>query len=113
MQLVDKLENIAQKIRELEKLARIALYEQEDLPAYRNLLYEKAELLMTVRDLAYQPGISEEVAETLLQFSQNAEQAIELQSLFYMQALLYPDGYKEGSPNNLELVIQELGAGES
>ncbi len=110
MEILGRLESVAQKVRELECLARIALYEQDDPTAYRNLLYEKAELLMAVGDLADEFCLPDDVAEKLLRFSRNAQQAMELQSIFYMGALLYPDNYRENTPNELELVIQELRA---
>ncbi len=41
-------------------------------------------------------------------FAMRAAQALELSSIFYMAALLYPDDYKEGDRNDLELFIDRL-----
>ena len=41
-------------------------------------------------------------------FSRSAATALDLDSVFYMSALLYRDEHKPGEPDNLELFIREL-----
>lgn len=49
-----------------------------------------------------------EIKAGLTSFERRAAQAYELSSIFYMSALLYPDDYKEGERNDLELFIDRL-----
>ena len=48
------------------------------------------------------------VEQTLSRFSSSAATALELDSLFYMSALLYRDDHQPGEPDNLEVLIEEL-----
>lgn len=46
----------------------------------------------------------------LARFSASARNALALESVFYMSALLFPDDHHEGDPNDLELFREEIRA---
>jgi hypothetical protein len=41
-------------------------------------------------------------------FSQSAGRSLEIGSIFYMSALLYPDDHQPGQPNTLEVWLKDL-----
>lgn len=49
-----------------------------------------------------------EIEDRLSRFSSGAGTALSLDSLFYMSALLYPDDHKEGEPDNLLRLIEQI-----
>lgn len=49
-----------------------------------------------------------EIETNLNAFAMRAEQALELSSIFYMSALLYPETYQEGDMNDLESFLHQL-----
>lgn len=111
MHLKDYLAETAKTIREIEAKAKACLgtvYSKE----YDDLMHQKARILLELADNAHEQdtkGIKnlKEIFKTLQQFSQSAETALSLNSSWYMSALLYPEDYKDGSPNNLEKLIAE------
>jgi hypothetical protein len=56
----------------------------------------------TEKDAAHDIGV------ILNDFARRAGQALELSSLFYLAALLYPEGHREGDKNDLEKFIRSL-----
>ena len=98
-------------LKKVESDALAALYENKDEAAYRDLMRERAERLADLADGAADAlqGVPEplhtEAAQTLKRFSRGAERALELDSVFYMSALLYPDEHQPGDPDNLERLI--------
>jgi hypothetical protein len=111
---VSALQSVAEKIRRIEDEAREALFTRDDPETHRQKLQEKTMLLMELPELvgAFCDGMAKDVRaefETgLNSFAMRAEQAWELSSIFYMSALLYPEDYREGDPNDLELFIDRL-----
>ncbi|MHC1729087.1 MAG: hypothetical protein AB9866_24340 [Syntrophobacteraceae bacterium] len=111
---VSILKNAAERIRNIEHEAQEALYLRDDPEAYRQKLQEKTMLLMELPEMVapYYEGMPEDIRaelETeLSSFAMRAEQAWGLSSIFYMSALLYPETYKEGDMNDLELFIDRL-----
>ncbi|MFW6105815.1 MAG: hypothetical protein ACOC5H_00475 [Desulfovermiculus sp.] len=112
--LLDMLSAQAVRIRELEKSADTCLHEQGDIDQYTANLHSKAELLSELSDLA-QPYLAdlpaeqqEKIAQQLEAFSRNAQQALEVDSIFFMRQLLYPEDYVEGEENDLEKLISSL-----
>ena len=108
------LQRAAVRIRSIEDEAREALLINDDPETYRKKLEEKAELLMKLSDLAG-PFCEEMSEDTRAEFgaelkslAKRAAQALKLSSTFYMSALLYPEDYREGDPNDLELLIDRL-----
>ena len=72
---------------------------------------EKAELLGGLAEdadplLMELPGSeAKSIRSRLERFSESADNAIDLESVFYMAALLYPEDYQEGDRNDLERFI--------
>jgi hypothetical protein len=112
--VVSALQGAAEGVRRIEEEAREALYGRDDPETYRQKLQEKTMLLMELSELAgpFLDGMAQdaraEVEAGLNSFERRAAQAWELSSIFYMSALLYPDDYKEGDRNDLELFIDRL-----
>lgn len=114
MKLVQKLNDIAAQIRKLESEAAIALYENSDKNSYSEKLAKKAEILVELptmceeltKDLS--PEILSFIQDILGGISFSAGKALHLNSIFYMSALLYPEGYKDGDNNDLEDFIEKL-----
>ncbi|CAK7032128.1 MAG: hypothetical protein DELT_02835 [Desulfovibrio sp.] len=101
-------------LRNLEKEAVRVLQEDKNPDKYRSLMCQKAQFLEALPEEAekHMAGIPEATAgmieKRLGRFSHNASQALELDSVFYMYALLYPDDHKEGEPNDLDRFVAEL-----
>jgi hypothetical protein len=111
---VAALQSAAETIRRLEDEAREALYVRDDPATYRQKLLEKTILLTDLPDVArplcneMPAGFRSEFISGLRSFAIRAHEALELSSIFYMSALLYPDDYREGDPNDLESFIDRL-----
>ncbi len=96
-----------------EKQALASLKAGEN-DGYRQLMRHKAELLadmeQDVADLVSQlpTPLASSVGGRIGQFSRSAAMALNLDSVFYMSALLYRDDHKEGEPDNLALFITEI-----
>ncbi len=112
--LVVWLKEQAATISCLEKKAHEALYLAKDKDLHKKIMVEKAELLSRIAldarpyCKALPAQTDELVRGTLQSFSQNAQQSLQIDSIFYMSALLYPDEHKAGEPNNLERFIIKL-----
>ncbi len=90
------------------------LYNENDPVAHRQLMMERAELIATI-DVetkalvdALPADIREDAEQTLRRFAKGARNALRLDSVFYMSALLYPDEHKAGEPDNMERFIADL-----
>lgn len=96
---------------EREALQRL---ETGDTPGHNEKMREKAELLAALSEeakplLAPLPGEPRfNLALALERFSGSARNALQLDSVFYMSALLYPDDHKKGEPDNLLLFIERV-----
>ncbi len=101
------------KIKALEAQA-LEFLEQGNNPAHLECMQQKAQLLagLSTNSQPYlqtlPEGVKREVQERLEAFSKSAARSLEIGSVFFMSALLYPDEHKKGEPNNLEIFIQEL-----
>lgn len=111
--LRDVLEQACASVQHWETQGQQALA-ANNTDTYRNCMLEKAKLLASL-DSQAQSFISSlpaaqqaPVANRLQAFSANASNALSLNSVFYMSALLYPDDYVQGNPNDLTLFTQEL-----
>lgn len=107
-QAFEAAEAAAKHIRTLEAEAMSALHDNNDPDTHRQKMIEKCRTLQdlpsTVVALLSEDGNDMEDAflEGLENFATRAGQALGLESIFYMSALLYPDDYQDGQPNNLE-----------
>ena len=102
------------EVKECERKAGVALYEDNDEVRYRDLMCQKASLLASMAEdadplLSALSGREKSLArERLESFSASAKTALRLHSVFYMSALLYPDDHKAGEPDDLENFIASL-----
>ncbi|MDL2315869.1 hypothetical protein LJC59_02155 [Desulfovibrio sp. OttesenSCG-928-A18] len=123
--LLDFLGERSLRIKALEQEAIAALQEKKDQNAHRRLMTERSQLiaaldtdslpLITAFNAASGPEsstarLAEEAARRLNRFARGGRNALRLDSIFYMSALLYPDEHRPGEPDNLERLIQELAA---
>ncbi|WP_320170441.1 hypothetical protein [Maridesulfovibrio sp.] len=106
--LADWLEGEALQIREIEKEASSALHDNSDEQAYRELMRSKAVRLAEMADNSesYMIGLKDDdrkrIAKRLKRFSSSASTSLEIGSVFFMSALLYPEDYVDGEKNDLE-----------
>lgn len=112
--LIKWLEGVNGEIQTLEQQAKKVLETSDYKETYRQLMLRKAKLLADLpaeydKMVKNDPGLSNDfVFKNLQNFSENANTAMKLDSVFYMSALLYPDEHKAGEPNNLELLITKI-----
>lgn len=104
----------AQQVASLEKEAREILQTKYSEEKYRSVMRQKATLLASLYKkttplVAELPPTAQKniIEERLKRFSNSASNALDLNSVFYMSALLFPEDHKEGTPNDLELFITE------
>ncbi|KHK00822.1 hypothetical protein [Desulfovibrio sp. TomC] len=106
----------AGRIRELEAQAGRLLHESGDTAGHRRLLTEKCLILEALPEEAAAgldgSATPEAVAFTagLEDFARRAGLALQLESIFFMGALLYPDDYQDGEPNDLERFLERFAA---
>ena len=109
------LEERAHDVRRIEKQALDEL-ERKHTQDYRDGMRRKAELLagLPKASIPLVSGLPEDAAQAiqsgLWRFARNASNALSLDSVFYMSALLYPEDYREGEPNDLEAFLEDLRA---
>lgn len=107
-QALETARKAAARIRELEAEANEALHGRGDTAGHRGLMIEKCETLAdlpeAVEQLAAEADTpeAEEFLAGLADFARRAGQAMDLGSIFYMTALLYPEDYVAGEKNDLE-----------
>ncbi len=107
------LDGRCRAVADLERRGKAAAL-AGDGDACRLLMREKAELLSVLDEdaephLHTLPADLQDRARTALKgFALSAGHALELNSVFYMSALLYRDDHKEGEPDNLEVFRREL-----
>ena len=97
----------ARAVREAEREALEALHGRGDSQTNRFKMMEKCELLaeMTEHAEPYLKGedpATQRLRQGLKDFARRANMALDLESIFFMSALLYPEDYREGEPNDLE-----------
>ena len=114
--LAEFIEKEAEKIREIEKKANSVLYDNKDEDSYREFMRSKALNLSSLagKGKALVDLLNEEdkniIADRLGAFSGSASRSLEVGSIFFMSALLYPEGYKYGDLNDLESFAAEVRA---
>ncbi len=113
-EIVTQLSVAARKIRQLESEAALALYDHDNKDQYHKLMVEKALTLLnlpeTIAGLAItlDPKRAQSLKSQIGAFSFSAGKALDINSVFYMSALLYPCDYTDGDTNDLENVIVQL-----
>lgn len=112
--LADFLEQRARAVRVLEAEAEGIIHGQGDQAGYAAKMREKALLLADLAGdaqglvLALEPALAQAAGERLARFSESAATSLTVGSPFFMSALLYPDDYVQGSPNDLERYVAEV-----
>lgn len=101
-------------LAEIEALAHKLLHEAGDDAGYRKAMQEKASWLANLATNArpYLEALPLE-AQPMLEhrlhmFAQSAQRSLDIGSVFYMSALLYPEDHQPGQPNTLELWLADL-----
>lgn len=113
-EIIQQLTSVARQIRKLEADAKTALYEHNNKDHYSVLMSEKALLLMHLPENiagmtnSLEPKLAQRLKSQIGGFSFSARKAIDLNSVFYMSALLYPADYADGEANDLENFIHQL-----
>ncbi|WP_291327162.1 hypothetical protein [Desulfovibrio sp. UCD-KL4C] len=108
------LDDEAVKVRDIEKHANSALYDNKDEDSYRDLMRQKTMLLASLGDRLESLVEPLSVEDSLLvkkrvkRFAMSASKALEIGSVFFMSALLYPDDYKDGEKNDLEIFAEKV-----
>lgn len=104
------LEWLADQCRDVSELEREAqqYLAENKAQAYRDVMHRKARLLAALPEnaeerLAALPPDARQMATDRLQaFAASACTALDLDSVFYMSALLFPEDHRPGQPNDLE-----------
>ncbi|MGE4292159.1 MAG: hypothetical protein AB7E32_08120 [Desulfovibrio sp.] len=115
-QVVRWLEEVAAKVRALESQAQTVIEGKRDQQGYEALMREKALLLAGLGDEAAErlTGASGPEAERVLarleKFSASASMALEIGSVFFMSALLYPEDHVPGEKNDLDRFVESVRA---
>ncbi|MHC1790066.1 hypothetical protein [Solidesulfovibrio sp.] len=112
----ETVRDAAGRIRELEAAAHRTLHEASDTAGHRRLLTEKCLLLESLPEAAEAALAGSDAAggaafvAGLEDFARRAGLALQLESIFFMGALLYPDDYQDGAPNDLERFLDRFAA---
>lgn len=112
--LIAFIEDKIAQIAAIEARAKTLLHDNSDQEGYRQAMVSKAQLLANLaRDatpklMSVPISMRPAIEHRLDMFSQSAKRSLEIGSVFYMSALLYPDEHKPGEPNNLELWLVDL-----
>ncbi|MEZ0575486.1 hypothetical protein [Halodesulfovibrio aestuarii] len=113
-ELISVLSEQAKQVEQLENLAETLIQDPQQGQRYRSVLEEKARLLSGLAQLTHpitKKMPTEKASPVKLQlskFAQSATTSLRIGSPFYMSALLYPQDYQQGQPNDLELFIEQL-----
>lgn len=112
-QALDLAREAARNIRELEAQALAALHERGDKETHRLKMAEKCEQLIDLAEeadplLAGDGETADRLRQGLQDFARRAGMALDLESIFFMAALLYPEDYQDGEPNDLERFIRRF-----
>lgn len=114
---LDFLREYARRVRETEESALNLLHDRNDESGYREGMRQKAALLAGLHDqaapfLADLPADRRAAVEDRLRaFSGSARNSLDIGSVFYMLALLYPENHQPGQPNDLEIWLAGLEKG--
>lgn len=111
---LDFLRERINRVQETERTAHNLLHEKNDDAGYRDAMRNKASILAEMHAEA-QPLLEAlpadrraAIEERLQAFSQSAQRSLEVDSVFFMSALLYPEDHQPGEPNTLEVWLAEL-----
>lgn len=112
-EILKALENSHEQMASCETAAYKAL-DKGDTSEYIGKMRDKAILLAELNDnleRLFSDNDSpfwENVKKRIADFSRNANLALDLDSVFFMSALLYPEDHVKGEPDNLLRLIMEI-----
>ena len=100
-------------VAQIEAEAEQKIHGAKDQDAYERLMRGKAELLAELAADAEHllDGATDVEAQAIRAFSMSAYQSLQVGSVFFMSALLYPEEHKKGEPNELEILAAALRQG--
>lgn len=108
------LQERIEQVKQAEANAWHLLHEADDEPGYRENMRMKAEILANLASQA-RPFLDDislihrpTIEHRLNMFAQSAQRSLDLDSVFYMSALLYPEDHQPGEPTTLELWLRDL-----
>lgn len=113
-ELLEWLRQKHASLKEVEDKALEALHRDNDQISYRELMLDRAEMIagLDVESARLTTPLADDIREgvesQLRRFAKGARNALRIDSIFYMSALLYPDEHKPGEPDNLERLIKGL-----
>jgi hypothetical protein len=113
---LDMARDAARRIRAIEAEASRALHEAGDTDAHRAGLTQKCLVLEALPEQAAElmTGAAADDAAAFVagleDFARRAGMALSLESIFFMGALLYPEDYRDGDPNDLERFLDRFEA---
>jgi hypothetical protein len=111
---LDFLRERIRLVREAEETALDLMHNKGDEAGYRTAMRRRAELLaaMSADASPFLGAVPAErrptVEHRLDMFSQSAQRSLDIGSVFYMSALLYPEDHQPGEPNTLEAWLRDL-----
>lgn len=103
-------------LQNLEREAERLLQADHNTEKYKAMMCQKAMFIQALPEEAekHLDGLPPEVADMALgrleRFSRSASRALDINSAFYMYALLYPEEHQKGQPNDLEVFTAEIAA---
>jgi len=112
-EFMEWLEERIAAVSDIEATAK-EMISNRDSVGYRAMMRKKALLLAGLdengRRFAFMLPVPAKAlaASKLRRFSASASTALELDSTFYMSALLFPEDHQPGQPNDLEVFREEI-----
>jgi len=114
---LDFLRDRIRQVRKAEETALDLLHNKGSESGYRQAMRRKAEILSALAaDAAphldgVEPTRRPMIEHRLGMFAQSARRSLDIDSVFYMSALLYPEDHQPGQPNDLETWLADLQRG--
>ncbi|MEG2171907.1 MAG: hypothetical protein RRY29_01455 [Desulfovibrionaceae bacterium] len=111
--MLEYLEQACQQVQHFESNAQQALT-AGNVDEYRALMLQKAQFLAHLDSKSQKyceelpKALRAKLNAGLRRFSASATNALAVNSVFYMSALLYPEDYVQGTPNDLVLFTNAL-----
>lgn len=109
VELIAFLEEQAREVKNVDESANQRIQIDGDQIAFEKSMRTKASILASLAEEAALKGTVDLEARSRLEaFSASAARSLQVGSVFFMSALLYPEDHKPGEPNDLEFFISEL-----
>jgi len=114
LRILNFLEEHASYIRTIEAQAKEALYNDNDMDAYRMKLEQKAIAVLELTDEITEwteklnSDVKKKIQARFAHFAHEAGQALDFASSFYMSTLLHVMDGEADDGNDLEKLIEEL-----